>query len=45
MSGKMVRDAGQFARESWAPIVAALSLSVLLALWKSGVRRYHSTGS
>jgi ABC-2 type transport system permease protein len=30
----------------WAvPLVAALSLSIALTLWKSGVARYHSTGS
>lgn len=37
---------GEFAAEFWAvPAVAVLSLSLALALWKSGVRRYHSTGS
>ena len=36
----------EFAREFWAvPLVAALSLTAALAVWKSGVRRYHSTGS
>ena len=36
----------EFAREFWAvPIIAALSVSVALAVWKSGVKRYHSTGS
>ena len=30
----------------WAvPIVAALTLSLALTIWNSGVRRYHSTGS
>ena len=37
---------GEFAREFWAvPLVAALSLSLALAVWHSGVKRYHSTGS
>jgi ABC-2 type transport system permease protein len=36
----------EFAREFWAvPIVAALSISIALAVWRSGVKRYHSTGS
>jgi ABC-2 type transport system permease protein len=30
----------------WAvPLVAAISLSIALSLWKNGVARYHSTGS
>jgi ABC-2 type transport system permease protein len=30
----------------WAvPLVAGISLSIALALWKNGVSRYHSTGS
>jgi ABC-2 type transport system permease protein len=37
---------GEFAREFWAvPLVAALALSLALAVWNSGVKRYHSTGS
>jgi ABC-2 type transport system permease protein len=37
---------GEFAREFWAvPLVAALALSLALAVWHSGVKRYHSTGS
>jgi ABC-2 type transport system permease protein len=36
----------EFLREFWAvPFVAALTLSLSLAVWKSGVARYHSTGS
>jgi ABC-2 type transport system permease protein len=36
----------EFLPEFWAvPLVAAISLSIALALWKSGVARYHSTGS
>jgi ABC-2 type transport system permease protein len=36
----------EFAREFWAvPLVAAVSLAVALAVWNSGVKRYHSTGS
>ena len=36
----------EFGKEFWAvPLVAAISLSIALALWKSGVARYHSTGS
>jgi ABC-2 type transport system permease protein len=32
--------------EFWAvPLVAAISLTLALSLWKSGVARYHSTGS
>lgn len=30
----------------WAvPVVAGISLTVALSLWKNGVARYHSTGS
>src|SRR3984893_8095319 len=36
----------EFLREFWAvPFVAILTLTLSLALWKSGVARYHSTGS
>jgi ABC-2 type transport system permease protein len=36
----------EFLKEFWAvPLVAAISLSIALALWNSGVARYHSTGS
>ena len=36
----------EFLREFWAvPLVAAVALSLSLTLWKSGVARYHSTGS
>jgi ABC-2 type transport system permease protein len=36
----------EFLKEFWAvPLVAAITLSIALALWKSGVARYHSTGS
>jgi ABC-2 type transport system permease protein len=36
----------EYLPEFWAvPIVAAISLSIALSLWKSGVARYHSTGS
>ena len=36
----------EFTREFWAvPLVAAVSLAAALAVWKTGVRRYHSTGS
>jgi viologen exporter family transport system permease protein len=36
----------EFLAYFWAvPIVAAISLSIALSLWKSGVARYHSTGS
>lgn len=36
----------EFLPEFWAvPFVAAISLSIALFLWKSGVARYHSTGS
>ena len=36
----------EFLPEFWAvPFVAAISMSIALALWKSGVARYHSTGS
>lgn len=36
----------EFLREFWAvPIVAAIALTLALSLWKSGVARYHSTGS
>jgi ABC-2 type transport system permease protein len=36
----------QFLVEFWGvPLVAAVSLSLALLLWRTGVRRYHSTGS
>jgi viologen exporter family transport system permease protein len=36
----------QFLREFWAvPLVAAVSLTLALSVWRSGVARYHSTGS
>ncbi len=36
----------EFLPEFWAvPFVAAISMSIALFLWKSGVARYHSTGS
>lgn len=36
----------EFLREFWAvPLVAAVAASLALSLWKSGVSRYHSTGS
>ena len=36
----------EFLPHFWAvPLVAAVSLGVALWLWKSGVKRYHSTGS
>ncbi len=36
----------EFLREFWAvPIVAAIALTLALSLWKTGVARYHSTGS
>ena len=36
----------EFLPEFWAvPLVAAVSLSLALLLWKNGVARYHSTGS
>jgi ABC-2 type transport system permease protein len=36
----------EFLAEFWAvPLVAAISMSIALALWRSGVARYHSTGS
>ncbi len=36
----------EFLPEFWAvPAVAAISLALALSLWKSGVARYHSTGS
>src|SRR5688572_1357859 len=36
----------EFLPHFWAvPLVAAISLGVALALWQSGVKRYHSTGS
>ena len=36
----------EFLPEFWAvPFVAVISMSIALALWKSGVARYHSTGS
>jgi ABC-2 type transport system permease protein len=37
---------GEFAREFWAvPLVAVASVAIALAVWNSGVKRYHSTGS
>jgi viologen exporter family transport system permease protein len=36
----------EFLREFWAvPLVAAVAAALALSLWKSGVARYHSTGS
>jgi len=36
----------EFLAYFWAvPLVAGISLTVALALWKNGVARYHSTGS
>ena len=36
----------EFLPHFWAvPFVAAISLAIALSLWKSGVKRYHSTGS
>jgi ABC-2 type transport system permease protein len=36
----------EFLREFWAvPVVAAITVTVALFAWSSGVRRYHSTGS
>jgi ABC-2 type transport system permease protein len=36
----------EFLPEFWAvPFVAAIAMSIALLLWKSGVARYHSTGS
>ena len=36
----------EYLLQFWAvPIVAAVSLSIALSLWKNGVARYHSTGS
>jgi len=36
----------EFLREFWAvPLVAAAAAAIALSLWKSGVARYHSTGS
>lgn len=36
----------EFLQEFWAvPFVAAVTLALALSLWKSGVARYHSTGS
>ncbi len=35
-----------FVREFWAvPAIAAVTVAIALAVWNSGVRRYHSTGS
>lgn len=37
---------GEYAREFWAvPFIAAATLAIALSAWKSGERRYHSTGS
>jgi ABC-2 type transport system permease protein len=39
-------DRPEFLAYFWAvPLVAAISLSIALSLWKTGVARYHSTGS
>lgn len=39
-------DRDEFLPEFWAvPLVAAVTLAIALFLWKSGVSRYHSTGS
>jgi len=36
----------EFLREFWAvPLVAAVAVALALSLWRSGVARYHSTGS
>jgi ABC-2 type transport system permease protein len=36
----------EFSTEFWAvPIVAAVTLTLALSLWRAGVKRYHSTGS
>lgn len=36
----------EFMREFWAvPLVAALSFALALSVWRTGVARYHSTGS
>lgn len=36
----------EFLAEFWSvPVVAAIAMSLALALWRSGVARYHSTGS
>ncbi|HEY6930569.1 MAG TPA: ABC-2 family transporter protein, partial [Thermoanaerobaculia bacterium] len=36
----------EFLREFWGvPLVAAVSLTLALSIWKAGVARYHSTGS
>jgi viologen exporter family transport system permease protein len=36
----------EFLREFWAvPFVAVLALTLALSVWKSGVARYHSTGT
>jgi ABC-2 type transport system permease protein len=36
----------EFLREFWAvPLIAALTASLALTVWHSGVKRYHSTGS
>lgn len=36
----------EFLREFWAvPLVATVAAALALSLWKSGVSRYHSTGS
>lgn len=36
----------EFLREFWAvPVVAAVAAAIALFVWKSGVARYHSTGS
>jgi ABC-2 type transport system permease protein len=39
-------DRPEFLAYFWAvPLVAAITLSIALSLWKNGVARYHSTGS
>jgi ABC-2 type transport system permease protein len=36
----------EFLREFWAvPLVAAATAALALSLWKTGVARYHSTGT
>ena len=39
-------QAREFVREFWAvPLVAAVAVSIALAVVELGVKRYHSTGS
>jgi ABC-2 type transport system permease protein len=36
----------EFLREFWAvPVVAVVTATLALSLWRTGVSRYHSTGS